>query len=287
MKIREIALSRTAAFPIMGGAIAVCFWLVESVIDVVVFEAESTFVDSLLSPAPVQLWMRGVVMVLLVLFTIFVRHLVITQTNTTAELSEYRDRMERLVEERTNELKDKNNKLQEEIRERRRVQEDLEHLATTDPLTSLFNRRRFNELLMREIERDRRYRSGLSLMLCDLDHFKRINDEHGHNVGDDVLRVFADTVRRTIRKTDLLARWGGEEFALLVPEANAKTAKTLAEKVRKVVETTAFPEIVNLTTSIGVAICSADDDETSLIRRADEALYRAKQNGRNVVHVAG
>jgi len=162
----------------------------------------------------------------------------------------------------------------------------LEELATTDVLTGTFNRRKFNELILAEIERVRRYGHPLSLLVVDIDHFKRINDTHGHDAGDEVLIVLAGLIRTGIRATDSLARWGGEEFVVLSPEVSVEEAAGLAERLRRAAGTYAYSFVGSVTASIGVAQHRAGETPDELFARADEALYRAKEGGRDRVEVA-
>jgi diguanylate cyclase (GGDEF)-like protein len=165
----------------------------------------------------------------------------------------------------------------------------LEHLATRDPLTGLHNRRSLDARLVEAQALDRRYgrQNGRvhGLLLVDVDHFKRINDTHGHPAGDAVLRQLAQLLQGSVRVTDVVARFGGEEFALLLPELSGPLdALMAAEKIRTAVETASFPEVGALTVSIGASLASPDDaDVRPLIDRADAALYEAKRGGRNAV----
>jgi diguanylate cyclase (GGDEF)-like protein len=156
--------------------------------------------------------------------------------------------------------------------------------AITDELTGLVNRRRFNEALDDEIERSRRLGTTLSVLLADLDDFKRINDRFGHPAGDDALRDFAKLLRVHLREIDVAARLGGEEFAVLLPETDLEGALTVAERLRRHVDARAGARgsDVRLTTSIGVAQYRSGTRE-DLLRRADEGLYQAKQQGKNCV----
>ncbi len=180
--------------------------------------------------------------------------------------------------------------LVQDITERKRAEERLRELATVDGLTGLYNRRHFMETAGRELERARRYRAPLTLLMLDADRFKLINDTHGHDVGDDVLRALADIGRRTVRNVDIFGRLGGEEFAILLPETGMVRAVEVAERLREAFE--AFVgqgrdgEPVRFTVSLGVAQAGQDDDLESLLRRADEALYEAKRKGRNRVETA-
>ncbi|MBD9414238.1 diguanylate cyclase [Pseudomonas sp. PDM16] len=166
----------------------------------------------------------------------------------------------------------------------RRYQERIAALATTDVLTSLPNRRGFNLLAAQALQEAVRDQSPLSALLIDLDHFKLLNDTHGHLAGDHVLRGFAQSLQSNLRQSDIICRWGGEEFILLLKDTGSSTARQLAEKIRQQTEEQVFQyNGVNLqiTTSIGITELHGDDNLDRLIARADRALYRAKQSGRN------
>jgi len=165
--------------------------------------------------------------------------------------------------------------------------EEIYRLTTIDGLTQIFNKRYFLETLDRETGRAIRYRRALSLILFDIDHFKNINDSHGHLAGDSVLKQLAEVVRSRIRREDTLARYGGEEFAIVLPEVEQKHAFLTAEKLRKLVEKTAFKfedTKIAVTISLGVEQLGEDIREPSaFIKKADEKLYQAKTQGRNQV----
>lgn len=164
------------------------------------------------------------------------------------------------------------------------------HLATHDELTGLVNRRRMTELMAVEQLRCARNERPLILALLDLDHFKHINDNHGHAMGDQVLRAFAATIQATLRSTDVLARWGGEEFVLMLYDTDPASAAPLLERVRLAVqalETRAPERVLRATVSIGLAIGEPGEAVEHVLERADEALYLAKAHGRNRVVVHG
>ncbi|MBF0588960.1 MAG: diguanylate cyclase [Magnetococcales bacterium] len=167
-----------------------------------------------------------------------------------------------------------------------RIIDDKDFLANCDPLTDLANRRRLEELVVREFKRDDRYGQGVGLIFCDIDFFKRINDTHGHDIGDDVLKAFSEMLVAQTRDNDTVARWGGEEFVILLPEQNLEGAEVLAEKLRKETETLHLPEVGQISCSFGVAIRQKGELLEPLCKRADEAVYRAKKEGRNRVCVA-
>lgn len=160
---------------------------------------------------------------------------------------------------------------------------DKERLAATDALTGVMNRRSFRDCADREIERANRYTGELALLFIDIDHFKRFNDQFGHIAGDEVLKAFVLTLSHRLRASDILARWGGEEFVVLVPQSSFSSALQLAEVLRCVVETETIKDVGQVTCSIGVAAWIPQESFDSLCKRADEALYLAKTHGRNQV----
>jgi diguanylate cyclase (GGDEF)-like protein len=164
----------------------------------------------------------------------------------------------------------------------------LYEMATLDRKTGLFNHGHFQNRLVEEIERAERYKSDLSLMILDLDHFKQVNDTHGHVVGDEVLKRLARTLREQIRSFDIPARFGGEEFTVILPETDSKSSLIVAERLRKAVEKLSFGSAKNrfsISVSIGVANFVHDNSLTDdlFVDLADRALYHAKETGRNRV----
>jgi diguanylate cyclase (GGDEF)-like protein len=183
-------------------------------------------------------------------------------------------------------------KLEQSLRE---ANEKIQLLSVTDSLAGTFNRRYLNDQLLKEVERARRYGHPLAAIMADLDRFKRINDERGHQTGDEVLRRFADLSKSLIRPSDWIARYGGEEFVIVLPETDAAGAAVVAEKIRAECAAAPWPltsgELV-VTSSFGVAALSAGDQSgdaamAELLRLADAALYNSKHEGRNRVTVAG
>jgi diguanylate cyclase (GGDEF)-like protein/PAS domain S-box-containing protein len=175
-----------------------------------------------------------------------------------------------------------------DITERKRLEAELIRLARVDHLTGIWNRGYFMELLNGEVKRAHRHRKRLSVLLCDIDYFKRINDRYGHQAGDTALRRFAETAGTLLRTSDHLGRWGGEEFALALPETRLSGAHQTAERLRQQIEE--MPVIhegrhFSLTLSVGVCVLRKEDTVESIIARADRALYKAKETGRNRVVV--
>lgn len=166
---------------------------------------------------------------------------------------------------------------------------DAEHLkALTDPLTSLPNRAGYDEQIESEFERWKRYQQQFSIVICDLDHFKKVNDSFGHLAGDKVLRLIANILSRQSRATDFVARYGGEEFVILMPSTGAHEAAKAVEKIRQSIEESPFNfhgKPVQITMSFGVAEITMDESLDALFERADRALYRAKGEGRNRIEL--
>ena len=168
------------------------------------------------------------------------------------------------------------------------VQQTIE-MAVTDALTGLNNRRYLDNHLPGMIEKAQTRNAPLSLIICDIDHFKQVNDNHGHDVGDEVIAEFARRIKKNVRNIDLACRFGGEEFVVAMPETDMKTARIVAERIRN--EVSVHPFVVDqggkqlaITVSLGVATLeSADDTPESLLKRADVGLYQAKRGGRNMV----
>lgn len=174
-----------------------------------------------------------------------------------------------------------------------RAEQAATKLAVTDPLTGTFNRRTFLDLAEKEIARARRSQAPLSLVMFDLDHFKKVNDRYGHVAGDYVLKRFVEVAQLCLRQEDLLVRYGGEEFCLLLPDTDVGDAVALAERIRAATEYAMFifdegqsEQRIHVTVSGGVAKLGADARIDTLVARADEALYAAKNAGRNQIAVA-
>ncbi len=169
----------------------------------------------------------------------------------------------------------------------RTTEKQLARLATHDQLTNVLNARAFGERVSQELERNRRYPRPLALLYLDLDDFKAINDSHGHQTGDAVLRLVADAMRSSVRLADVVGRLGGDEFAVLMPETDAQVADAAAQRLAVTLRNV-FRGTPAVTASIGVVSCTATETVTDdLLRRADQAMYAAKRAGKDrVVQVA-
>jgi diguanylate cyclase (GGDEF)-like protein len=170
-----------------------------------------------------------------------------------------------------------------DITRRKLAEDELHLLATTDSLTGIANRREFYTILAREVGLAKRYGTPVSLAMYDLDYFKLVNDTFGHDAGDYVLQAVTSLVKENIRAPDFVARWGGEEFMLLMPQLDMGAASNVAERLRLAIAEHDFDKVGKLTVSFGVTAFESEDDKNSLLMRVDDALYRAKEHGRNRV----
>jgi len=199
-----------------------------------------------------------------------------------------KEQLEFRVEERTKELVELTRKLVGEISERKQVEERLERTATSDPLTGVMNRRAMLEQLRYQLVRHQRNKIPFVILAIDIDHFKNINDTYGHDIGDQMLMAVADGLLSSTRSQDLISRWGGEEFLILLPDTKLQGGSIAAEKIRSRVAEEVFKSNghrLRLTLSFGVAEYKHGQTIDMCIKDADTALYRAKNQGRNRVVV--
>lgn len=160
----------------------------------------------------------------------------------------------------------------------------IEELSVTDQLTQLHNRMYLENSFKTEIKRSKRYNHPFAIIMIDIDHFKEVNDTYGHDVGDNVLTKIAKILSDNIRETDIIGRWGGEEFLIICPHTTDTDAYILAEKIRMIVEASSFDVVGHKTCSFGVSVFDLNEESyKEVLKRSDEALYRAKKNGRNRV----
>jgi len=179
-----------------------------------------------------------------------------------------------------------NRKLSRMNRELYRLNRELSRLSMTDPLTGLFNRMKIDDTLESEMRRAKRFGQGFGLIMVDIDHFKQVNDAHGHQAGDVVLKELAQLLQAHIRTTDTAGRWGGEEFIIVCPQTDEIGTAKLGEELRQRIEAHVFPVIRQMTASFGVAAWRSEDRVEDLVGRADAALYESKRQGRNCLRIA-
>jgi diguanylate cyclase (GGDEF)-like protein len=207
-----------------------------------------------------------------------------------------RQQAEKIAEEKSRELYLKGveleNALQAEGQAKKEIEtlyQEVERLSRIDPLTGLSNRRSFSTDALRVFQLAIRHQKKLSCAMLDIDFFKRVNDTYGHDFGDKVLIAVAKACKKQLRKTDLLARFGGEEFCFLFPETDINAAALIAERIRSVISKLKFDSEKNrfsVTVSVGVSkLLDSNDNMEKLLKRSDDSLYKAKENGRNRVVV--
>lgn len=250
--------------PHAGFLLGVLMWVIDAAVDSFILDPDEEFWGAMFAENPTEMWMRSLVIIVITVASLFVQHYMRRQYKFELLLLEQKAQLENIVYERTAEL---------------------QRLADFDALTGIYNRRKFREILERETQRAKRYAQPLSLAVVDLDHFKKINDCYGHSEGDKVLETFAGVLRDNLRQSDYYARWGGEEFIILMSHTDLQTAEKVAEKLRKLLAEVNFGNNINISASTGIASLQANEAVNSLIKRADEALYVAKNNGRNCVRV--
>lgn len=165
-------------------------------------------------------------------------------------------------------------------------EEALKKISHTDQLTKILNRRRLDEILLREAYEANRYETKLSIIIIDIDHFKNINDTHGHPIGDKILKQFSSTIDQYLRTSDYFGRWGGEEFLVISTNTDLKGATMMAEKLRDIIRRESYALDIKLTASFGVGEIQRNENVHNLISRTDEALYKAKNRGRDRIELA-
>ncbi len=182
------------------------------------------------------------------------------------------------IADKTRKLEVLNETLEDKVRQRTG---ELEKLATTDALTKIHNRYSVMQILEQEVRRAKRYKLPLSVMMYDIDHFKKINDRYGHDVGDSVLTELTRLVERVLRDVDTLGRYGGEEFLIIMPSTYKEDAKTLADRLLELVRGHEFKYVGELTISLGLAQLETKESKTQFFKRLDQLLYRSKKSGRD------
>ena len=249
--------------PHYGFLLGMLMWIVDALVDAFFLHPHEGFWESMFAEEPTEMWMRTLVIIVITVASLFIQHFMRKQYNFEMLLLKQQEQLEQLVHERTLEL---------------------QRLANFDALTGIYNRRKFRELLDNELERARRYHQPLSVVLMDIDHFKKINDQHGHGEGDRVLESIAALLRNHLRKSDFYARWGGEEFIIMMTHTDLRTALQVAEKIRQLLSGIKYGNSAGVVTaSFGISSLVSDEKVNSLIKRADDALYDAKHSGRNCI----
>ena len=193
------------------------------------------------------------------------------------------------IKQKNSELMNLNASLEKTVVERTKelnqAYENMKEIAMKDSLTEIYNRYYFNDALKNEIDRANRYHATFSLCMFDLDYFKDVNDTYGHDVGDKILKTVVDVVKQHLRKSDIFARVGGEEFMIILPKTTLEMSATIVERIRTAIDNYTFEEIEHITISIGLVQYKENENNEELLKRVDLALYNAKHSGRNTVIV--
>lgn len=214
---------------------------------------------------------------------------ILVRVRTHLELKSYREKLEEINVDLNKEVL-RGIRMEDELRSSKQELEKANRLlyeeATKDMLTGLFNRRKMMDFIEYEIERANRNKKGFSIILTDIDHFKKVNDTYGHDCGDVVLKDIGETFMALTRRQDQVSRWGGEEFMFLLPETDSTGAFTLAEKIRNIIGKKTFGctnhQVSSVTMTFGIAAYDDHPDIDTLIKKADMALYTGKNSGRNM-----
>lgn len=249
-------------FPFIGLCAGLVMWGVDAAIDVLFVNPEEEFWEAVFSTDDTEIWMRSLIVIVMTVSAVFAQYMLHRGKYVEKELRKYQLHLEDLVQQRTSEL---------------------EKRVNVDELTQLYNRRKFLEDLAVEYSRANRYKYPFSIIISDIDHFKSVNDRFGHLAGDEVLRQFAHCLQQQLRKSDVSARWGGEEFIVLLPATHEDEALKVAKKLHDLVSSCCKIHEESVTASFGVAQYDGHEDINQVINRADQALYRAKQKGRDQV----
>ena len=241
-------------FPLAGLTISLLFWILDGYLDTFVFKNNFSFVDNIFTLNPNELWMRLSFVSIVILSSLYLKK-----------------------------LHKNNNTLQEQINLKNEILNEHTFLETIDPLTLLFNKRKFYELLEYEMDKDKRYKSGLSVIFCCIDNFKNIEDKYSHSVVDDFLRNIALQLVKILRTSDIVSHWNDDEFLILIPNKTADDTKIVAEKIRSSIENHKFSEIPKATSSLGISQYIENDNKVSIVERAKKALNMAKSKGGNSI----
>ena len=279
----KFQLNEANAIPLYGLLLAAAYWFIDVFIRFTNPGTLLSFSEHLLTPEPTDLLTRLFVIIVILGFSLLANRRLLKLQKTCHQLILKTNDREQTIKNRSAELESLKIKLKNERSNRKETETNLKELATTDPLTHLYNRRKYENLLTQEISRSKRYTIDLSVVFCDIDHFKQINDNYGHMMGDEVLIEFSKLLKNNIREADTLARWGGEEFIILAPNTEINSVILLATKLQTLICEHHFPNIGTITASFGTTCLLEIDNASTLVERADKALYQAKHNGRNRV----
>jgi len=255
-------------FTLMGFVAGLLIWLIDALIDSFIIEPDESYIESLLYAEGTELWMRLLILIVTCAGGFIASRSFKKTQDLNILLYKYQFKLEDLVDTRTRALEEKT--------------EQLEKLASIDPLTEIYNRRKFIEVCEIELSRFARHQHEFSIFMLDIDNFKKINDNYGHDIGDLVIKKVADVIRHATRGSDYFGRWGGEEFIIMSPDSDLEGRKILADKIVNIINQHEFDNIGKVTISVGATtVNESDKDLDDIIKRADQGLYKAKEFGKN------
>lgn len=270
--------------PLLGLLIGLLFWVLDAFVDVAFFGMHASFFEALLKPTSHELWMRSVGVILMLVFAWHARKLGIRLMDS---MSQIREQEQELHNHRDMQhvLRRQADELNRQVVRQATEQEELRKLAYLDPLTGLYNRRRIEEILESSRQTEQLSNTGMGVLLCDIDHFKSVNDAFGHFGGDRILVRIGQLLKDHFRRGDAVGRWGGEEFLVVLPNLSEAEAEVISENFRARIERESHPPKGKLTVSLGLAMLKPGESAECLLKRADRALMLAKQNGRNRLYI--
>lgn len=256
-----------ATVPYIAVGFSLLYWLIDALIDVYIYNVSLSYLESVFTPNLTQLWLRGFVLLLFLLFSVYIKRMLETQELLENRMNHYSDRFDSMVDD-----------LRMEMHERKHAILELEELSNIDSLTNTYTRGKLHEVLRQEIGKKYRNDSELSIIMCNINQFKKINDEHGHKVGDEVLVFLSKIIKNNIDETDVFARWGGGEFVILKPDTEFREARGTVENLQNIIASTKFPEVGSITLSFGVtAFDSESDTADTFVNRSDKVLNQSKK----------
>ena len=237
------------SLPMLSIIFASLYWLIDAALDVYLFQTEHSLYQSIFTTNANELWMRLSVTVIIITFSFYAKKSELLKTTLTEEINE------------------------------------LSFLETRDATTLLFNKRKLYEVLEYEMDKEKRYKRGLSVIFCSINDFKNIGESHDSHIMDGLLRSFSSQLIKILRTSDIVTHWNEEEFVIIIPNKVASDATVVAEKLQKEIAEFDFSDIGKITTNLGITQFKDDDNKVTIVERANNAHIKAKEKGMNKIEV--